>query len=217
MTSPLEALAFAMGIKPALRLSLSPADAAREAGLWRARGAVVIERGGYVYAARDLEHVTALCDAESEIPPDGPRRTPDETVRSAHRELGRRLGYPPCCVQAFLERLERGVQKRPDGTEAAEVVVAAEIAWSSATRRYARLNFLLPRRRALVPFQPCAFDCESSLEYAEALHREYQRRESKEAADLEAALKKDVVLGRRGPLTAGASEPAVLTLRWDGF
>ncbi len=218
MTSPLEALAFAIGIKPALRLSLSPADAAREAGRWRARGAVVLEGGPMIYVARDLARADALRAAEAAVLPDGSRRAPDADVRAAHREVGRLLGYPPCCVEGFLGRLERGVEVRPDGSKAAERVVAAEVAWRRASCHYARLNFLLPRRRALVPFEPCAFDCDAALKYADALWLALQARDPADAAALEGALIDEITLGLDGPLPRGAApERIVLRLTWDGF
>ena len=226
MTSPLEALAFAIGIKPALRLSLSREDAVRETARWKARGASVVpgsspvSDGGrhLLYVARGADRATAARDAEALIVPHGRARTPDAAVRAAHRALGRQLGYPPCCVEAFLARLERGVTQLRDGTRASEGVVAAERAWHASKERLARLNVLLPRRRALVPFDPCSFDCEAARRYATALLGAHRVRSPDDAADLERALLRSVRLGRSGPVDPadGATE-VLLELHWDAL
>ena len=188
MTAPLEALAFLRRIKPALRLRLGAEDAARETARWRGEGAAVVGGDGLLYVAWDLASAEALERAEATIRPDGAPRAPDDPVLEAHRELGRQLGYPSCCVEAFLQRLVRGVHVRPDGGRASERVVAVEQALARSRRRLARLNFLLPGRRALVPFDPCAFDCPAALEYADALYDVHRNEDPAAAAKLQASL-----------------------------
>jgi len=217
VTAPLETLAFGIGIKPALRVRLAePAAREREADRWRERGASVVAHAGLLYVARDEATAAALREAEAAVLPDGPLRPPDAAVRDAHRTLGRLLGYPRCCVEAFVERLARGVEVRADGGRAAEVVVAAEDALRRGRRRHARLSFFLPKRRALVPFDPCAFDCQPAMLYADALLSAYSERDRTAANELAGALLGEVRLAADGArLRPDDPRPHVVRIRWD--
>ena len=199
MTVPLESLAFAIGIKPALRLRLDGPDAAREELEWLRRGAAVV-RGpsGLLYVARDAAQARAIERAEASILPAGPPRSPGAGVCTAHRELGRLLGYPSCCVEAFVGRVVRGVDVLDDGSRATELVVAVAAALSRSRRRLAHLNFTLPDRRALLPFDPCAFDCPYAARYARALFDAYLERQEAEARALLSELGRPVRLTRAG-------------------
>ncbi len=76
------------------------------------------------------------------------------------RELGALLGYPPCCVDAFVGHIEdrRAVRL-----------------WASAAARTppesfaARLNVLDPSTFTYVSWFPCRFDCAPSIALADAL------------------------------------------------
>jgi hypothetical protein len=73
------------------------------------------------------------------------------------REIGWRLGYPDCCVDAF-------VAAGKDATTA-DLLAASH---RRSTRFEARLNVLDPRSPfALVPHVPCRFDCPASLAMAD--------------------------------------------------
>lgn len=165
MSHDLELRAFFAGIKPALRIWIRSGEVSSiEAKLAKAAIART-ERGSelFLYAARDEGSARALRDAELSILPGStgaPR--PD-----AHRELGRLLGYPRCCVDAYVDRVMRGVDVRRDGTRARERLVAAEDARDRSHVSLGRLNFMTPDR--LVPFDPCAFDCAIALRYADAV------------------------------------------------
>ncbi|MBX3271776.1 MAG: hypothetical protein KF729_16025 [Sandaracinaceae bacterium] len=209
MVAPLEVLAFAIGIKPALRFAGEPPEAER----WRARGAAVAEGHGIVYVARSEQDARALRDAEALVHPGARRRAPDAEILEAHRALGRGLGYPRCCVEGFVARVVRGVDERADGTRAAERVVAAEDALRRTRVTHARLSFLLPTREALVPFDPCAFDCAPSLRYAAALFAAYEAREPESAASLRARLLAPLSLDASG---ARSVEP-VIEIVFDRF
>ncbi|MCB9597454.1 MAG: hypothetical protein H6719_32330 [Sandaracinaceae bacterium] len=218
MVAPLEVLAFAIGIKPALRIQVARADGDVEAARWRARGAAVVAVSGMLYVARDEARARALEAAEAIVLPGRFGRAPDHDVLDAHRALGRLLGYPPCCVDGFLERVVRGVDVRADGTPAAERVVAAEAALARSRRVLARPSFLLPKRRALVPFDPCAFDCEPALAYADALFAAYRERDRAEADALRAALLRDVRLASDGrALRSDDPAAAALEIRFEDF
>ena len=200
MTDSLEALAFGIGIKPALRLRLSRDRTAPEVRRWRRRGVAVVETAGLAYIARDEARARALARAEEVIRPGLPQRTPDGEVLAAHRELGRLLGYPACCVEAFLERVARGVDVLPDGSRASELAVAFDAALRRSERPRWELSFVLPQRRALVPFDPCALDCAIALRYATALLGAYRERDPDAAAELERRLRAPVRLTRDGVL-----------------
>lgn len=173
----LERLAFAIGIKPALRIQVEGSQAEAAAARWRAKGLAVRVERTLLYVARDEASAEALAEAERPVLPWASRGAPEADVLAAHRELARGLGYPGCCVDGFLERLARGVTVRLDGSESTEHVVAVEAALARSSEVRGRLSFLLPKREALVPFDPCAFDCAPALRYASAVLEAYRARE----------------------------------------
>jgi hypothetical protein len=214
----LEQLAFRIGIKPALRVlvpahrlaTLELSGAAWVCAAYDAETAVC-------YVARDRGWAEALRGCEAPVLPSAPRRAPDAEVLAAHRELGRLLGYPRCCVETYASRLGRGVDVRRDGSRAAELVVAAEGALAASAEVLGRLNvFLL---RPLIPFAPCRFDCELALRYADALFEALGERRPDEARALAERAIQPVHVDSRGarldPRDPDA-EPA-LALRFDRF
>jgi hypothetical protein len=218
----LEVLAFRVGIKPALRVlvpdtrvhALQRSTQGRSAGGLTIVDAVYASGTAVLYVARDGARAEALRAAEAPILPSAPRRSPEAEVLAAHRELGRLLGYPRCCVEAFVERLARGVDVRRDGTRAAESVVAAEDALAASTEVLARLNVLAPR--SLVPFAPCRFDCALALRYADALFAALREHRPDDARALEAQLTIPVRVDARGArLEARDPAPAALELRFS--
>jgi hypothetical protein len=106
------------------------------------------------------------------------------------------LGYPRCCVEAFVERVQRGVTVRRDRSHASEEIVAAEEALSRSEDLLGRLNVLSSPRDALVPFFPCRFDCDPALRYASALFEALRERNDDGADALRAALCVEVALPR---------------------
>ena len=117
-----EWIAFVAGLKPAIRRTVDPADLARVEAQLRAAGAVVLRARGtarlgareqaVLYAARTADHAGALREAEEGVLP-GQSGAPDAADR--HRAVGRLLGFPACCVEAFLARLARGVDRLAPG------------------------------------------------------------------------------------------------------
>jgi hypothetical protein len=75
--------------------------------------------------------------------------------------LGRLLGYPQCCVTAFV--------KTSRERRAAELHAAALRRTASTPR--ARLNGLDLAVFHFLPWSPCSFECPHSLRYADALAR----------------------------------------------
>ncbi len=197
----LERLALSAGIKPALRIQVPATQAEAAARRWRARGLAVEVVGGLIYVARRAEDARALAEVEEPVRPGAARRAPDAEALAAHRELGRRLGYPACCVDAFLARVARGVTTRAGGGEASERYVMVEDALGRSARTLGRLNVLLPRREALVPFDPCRFDCALAARYAEALFEALRSRDLPRADELRARLLRPVALDGPAPIT----------------
>ena len=117
-----EWLAFTAGLKPAVRRTVDPARADEVAARFTRDGAVVLraERhaalGGreqaVLYIARSHDLAAALRDAEASVLPGHP---PEGDVVAAHRAVGGALGFPGCCVDAFCERLARGVDRLVEG------------------------------------------------------------------------------------------------------
>lgn len=172
-----EWLALAAGRKPAIRRTVEPARAAEVEGRMRGAGFAVERAEGeayfggravaVVYAARDPAAARALREAEAPILPRRPSPTGGRPDLGAHREVGRLLGFPACCVEAFVARLVRGVDVLPpDGPRGLhEDYVAARAA--ACPTPDARLNPLLMQARAqLVSFYACAFDCVPAREHA---------------------------------------------------
>ncbi|MFT3769686.1 MAG: hypothetical protein QM820_29975 [Minicystis sp.] len=180
-----ELVALLAGLKPAIRVTASPDRAGEVAAKYRARGLKVVEAAEVVsiggrkvvilYVARAEAHAILVRDAEARVLP-GRVVTDTAADREAHREVGRRLGFPRCCVEAFCTRVERGVDRLASGGPGglAEDYVAAREAW--VERPDARVNNLLfAARIKLVSFYPCRYDCAVAIRFAQAVHEAIAR------------------------------------------
>ena len=92
-----------------------------------------------------------------------------QAIADAHRRLGAHYGYPPCCVEAFLDAHAEIIEQIRETDNAIAVLRAA-----LRTRRFdARLTSLpgLLGEEARTPLRhlPCRFDCPASQQLAEAL------------------------------------------------
>lgn len=226
-----EWIAFTAGLKPAIRRTADPADLDRVEAQLRATGAAVLRAAqtavigareqGVLYVARTAEHAAALRGAEEGVLPG---RGGAGDPRGSHREVGRLLGFPACCVEAFLARLDRGVDRLAGGgpTGLAEDYVAARGAWVPAAD--ARVNPLLMAAHAqLVSFYPCRYDCPAAVGVAEAVRAALAARQPKTAASLLALLSRPVAIAPDGARAlvaldaAGAAvERAAAPRRSDG-
>lgn len=209
-----EEVAMAAGLKPASRVTVEPGEADEAAERARERGLHVERRGPVSLAGRSpvvllylsRDPALALGLAEAETPLVRPGEPPSaEEAAAAHARLGRLLGFPACCVDAFCGRLRRGAEPagasrepepasgtRPDGGGEHEDFVAAEEALRASGRLLGRLNDLSSDRRVrLVTFYPCRYDCPAAADYAGALFAA-----AKEADPASAAALRSALLGR---------------------
>lgn len=175
-----EHAAFTLGAKPAIRRTIEPAQADALVARWRAQGLAVARArnvspmGGrdvaVLYLAPTVALAEALRDAEEPVLPGSPTYSPGGAPAhvAQHQAVGRALGFPPCCVEAFCARLARGVDTLGPHRNLSEDYVAAREAW--VPRPDARLNPLLMRARLhVVSFYPCRYDCAAARAHADAV------------------------------------------------
>ncbi|WAS95537.1 hypothetical protein [Nannocystis punicea] len=201
-----EWLALAAGLKPAIRIAATALEASAIAGRFQALGAAVVTARGpvgvhrhehtLVYVARDPADAAAVRAAErpllaSHLPPK------DKAYYAG--ELGRRLGYPRCCVDAFTARILRGPGKLRAGDRDSvhEDYVAAHDA--SVAKPDWRLNNLLLRQHLrLVTFEPCRYDCGLAVAFAAEVLRLCQASDAPSAHVLTDRLQRPLVLTAAG-------------------
>lgn len=201
-----EWIAFSAGLKPAIRRTVDPAELPRVEAQLRSGGAVVLRaretallgarEQAVLYAARSADHAEALREAEEGVLP-GRGGAPDAPDR--HRAIGRLLGFPACCVEAFLVRLHRGVDRLVEGGPGglAEDYVAARCAW--VREADARVNpLLMPVRAQLISFYPCRYDCAEAVGLAEAVRALIAARQPGTAASLMGLLSRPVAVAPDG-------------------
>lgn len=126
------------------------------------------------------------------------RMAADDTTHDG-RELGRLLGYPECCVEAFCSLERRWPNRRP-------IQAAAE-----RTERFEpRLNNLALDRFAWIAHFPCRYDCPRSLELANAAAEKLEQRAPGLAREL------DELLGLPRVWWSDLRQGALVGARWDG-
>lgn len=211
-TPPFEHIGFRLGLKPALRLCPGTELVAQRIRA-EARGLatrVHNGRGGreILYIARDEERAAALAEAET--------RSLGGTDASfeGHRELGRLLGYPRCCVEAFITRLD---QAASSSVGTGEDYQAVEHALGRTLNAHGRLNPApLDGQSSLVSHYPCRFDCELSLRYAEAIFGEFSRRWPRRDDEARGRLMTPVAFTAAGiRVPADAAPEGAVTLHFD--
>lgn len=190
--------AFQIGLKPTLRMKMEPARAERMQTQLREQGIAAVTshsplRFGtqapqtVVYVARSVAQAEALRAAEA-------RTLAGIEHVEAHRQVGALLGYPACCVEAFVERLAHEVPHAHEDWAAARAALAA-----TRTNPSYKLNTLLwPARTLLVSFYPCRYDCDRALGYATRLLVALARRAPAETAQLALALAVRVIIAPDG-------------------
>lgn len=109
--------------------------------------------GGYVSAfvghQVDVERALVLHDIVW--------RSIDLALRASFAELQRQLGYPPCCIGAYVGSDDYG-----DGP------MCAQVASLSPTHGLPAVNNIFVMEHRLIPHWPCRFDCEASAAQGKA-------------------------------------------------
>ncbi len=207
--------ALQASLKPAVRMTMAEpraralADRMRSRGLACALGETTKPGEIALYVARDRGRVEAIVAAERATM----QGASVEARLAGHEALGALLGYPSCCVAAFVARARTFDGPGSPLRVAHEDVVHARAALAAVTSMpRAHANSLLwGSRRHLVTFYPCAFDCVRAVRYAMALERELAKRApaATEALmrDLAGTVALDVDGARAIVLSSGAFSP----------
>lgn len=214
-----EWIAFEAGLKPGIRITVEAAwlesleRRVAGAGFATTRAARPVVFPGrapqeIVYVGRTAAAADELRALESKILPDLGGGSPAEETLECHRSLGRALGFPDCCVEAYLVRLARGVTTTRDGRSAHEDFVAVEDALTRTEKALGRLNPLLFERRVrFISHYPCRYDCPPSAAYAGRLHALLAARLPREAQEMRDALCTRIAITPDGGRCSGAEPP----------
>lgn len=204
------------GVKPALRVWGERKRIARPLDAARARGFAVelIDAPGdarvIAYVAPAVEEARALRALEASILPGLPARPIDAAQLDAHRGLGAALGYPACCVEAFVARVARGVTVLAAGGRAHEDFVAASEGLGRSGAVDARCNvFAATRAAGWVAHVPCRFDCAASIASADRVRAAGAVVDAGAVAALDRVLAVPVAIerdGRRVGIEAASTE-----------
>lgn len=186
-----EHVALAAGIKPALRLRPPQSHFDAVAQQYRAEGFAVVRAATTLYVARSERPARELYDLESTLA----RATGRARNLPLQRRVGELLGYPACCIEAFLERCAREPHPRAGrlARPRSEAYFAAQTAW--VARPHPRLNTLLGGEGArIVSFEPCRFDCAAATVLADAICDALAREDATRATELDRQLARAVVI-----------------------
>lgn len=200
-----EWLAFTAGLKPAIRISADESSAPSIVDRFSGAGASVITCRGFMGEAREA-HVliyvaTSVAAAERLRDIEAPLLKPDKNRPGklevdSTRELGLGLGYPPCCVDAFTDRLARRPLFR-DPSDPVDDYAAARAAW--VARPDPKLNtLLLPIHARLITFEPCSYRCSHAIAFADGVLELALRHDRPAGLALLGLLGRDVVIATDG-------------------
>lgn len=173
-----EEIALRLGLKPAIRQVLGDDQLASHAARWRRLGFHVTQTafrrssgsdnasrlGVAVFVTKDRKRGDALRQAEALLTV---LKASEQSERSssvddeAVKAQGRLLGYPACCVEAFV------AQYQDFGLGALEAMSAACTATQGALKP--RLNCLDLHVFHYLPWLPCSLSCQPSDAYAQRL------------------------------------------------
>jgi hypothetical protein len=215
-------LAFRLGLKPALRQVVpESAVAALRArvpalGVSERRYRVTDDqfvrpeaasRHVLVYAAHDPAVAEALVAIEDALYDEG-RRLDGRARQDLERRLGLGLGYPECCVGAFLARQSgltlNGVQMR------------AALAETVGPGHHELNHFLLHFFQAIAHY-PCRYDCAPSLSLARSVLAELAREDPEACAAVRVMLRRPLLyLGEATQIAfEGVLDPSGRSLTYE--
>ena len=217
----LEWLAVRSGLKPACRYLIRPEDVTRIAERARVDGLVarVTDAKRFVesFCGEGARHgmTTLVHVGASERAADAAADTELAMMAACHRgervapeqvrALGAALGYPFCCVEAFIPIRD---------------LSTTAIRFHALQRTQGRVDALLNdtiEERALVSHAVCRYDCAPSLRYARALFEAFRRADPGAADELLENLTGLVVAFRTGGSLrcASVTNPASSVYRFD--
>ena len=211
--TPPEWLALVAGLKPALRIQREPRRALAEAAAARRRGFAVevveLPTRVIVYVAATPAAARELRALEAAALPGQPARSEVRFDPAPHVGLGLALGFPRCCIDAFIARIARGADVDVDGRHAHEDHLAAVEALARSRHLDARANvFARDRTGGWVSHVPCAFDCAPSLAYADRVIAAYRAHDAAGAGVIATRLALAVAIERDGERRAPADASA---------
>ncbi|NOY93926.1 MAG: hypothetical protein GXP55_22310 [Deltaproteobacteria bacterium] len=202
-----ELLAFRAGLKPALRRTMPTRDAARAL-------ARELEDAGFGVCISQQEQRlggqlwSIVYAADSTVEAEGLRHldllqamVPVATTETNNRTLGLALGYPSCCVEAFIQRdrVAHSAQRRRLGLAPHYRYLAAREAWSERSRW--ELNpHLAGEGVSLVSFEPCGYACPDALGIARRTLAVVAEEDAAAARSMEGRLRCTIAITRRGDI-----------------
>jgi hypothetical protein len=202
--------ALRAGLKPAIRASARPEEVAAMVARYEAFGCVVLTAEAMIagprsssrhpievlYIARAREEAEALRAAEE--PLRSVEESPIDQGVAAMREVGLRLGYPPCCVEACCARYRRRCEAaRFDPGTPAQAYYAARDAWTP-NPRWQLDDLMFAARASVISFEPCTYVCDAATSYADALLAVLARIDPEARSVLESQLKRNVAIDTHG-------------------
>lgn len=201
-----EWLALRAGLKPGLRLAADAASAPEIAERYQRHGcsvALAHARIGLERRARVLVYVGATAQIAAGL------RATERHLLEPHisprdrafftRELGMRLGYPTCCVDAFAERTRRGGGLLRDGDPERHDPDYVHVHEAWVDKPDWRLNTLLmPHHARLISFAACRLDCAAAAAQAGEIHRLVAAEAPAALPVLEDMLARPLVIGPDG-------------------
>jgi hypothetical protein len=132
-----------------------------------------------------LQHETANATRPDPTSPEQARAALAANA-AAHRSLGAAYGYPPCCVEAFIDAHEEAI--RDAGSRARDNAVALRRALQRSAAVVPALHSvgtaLAIAPASLLRHMPCRFDCVASVRLADALARDLRQVQPSLAASL---------------------------------
>jgi len=209
-----EWIALRAGVKPAFQRGMSGSEEAETSAARFLAADFAVARARLasgreiMYVAARQEDADALRDAEADLLLS--EAIPVEREAAALEEVGRRLGYPPCCVARRVARGQarriaagkRGWRRGWPWTRVRGKMEVADEDYLGAVDGWVEhpaweLNrFALPGYMFLITFEPCTYGCPAAVDLARRILDVVRRELTDEVDGLTAALRRAVLVGQ---------------------